>query len=77
MYWLKFKPGKGTKPSAGPSHPRPHPGRQMKIPERRILLPPSQPSRPRPGPRPRRILGKSKTQKELDDVLKKLKDMGK
>ena len=43
------------------------------MPERRILLPaPEKPKSPS-----RRPLGKSKTQKELDGVLKKLKDMSK
>lgn len=58
----------------GPRPGRPHgfprgPSRQVPIhpPERRILLP-SQPSRP--GPKP-----KKKSSKELDDVLKKLKEM--
>ncbi len=77
MFWLKLKGGRRSGPSGGPrfgpgpSSPyNPIPQRPM---ERRILIPPPQP-RPQPRPRP---TGKSPAQKELDDVLKKLKDMGK
>jgi hypothetical protein len=78
-FWLRAKSRFGkSRPGPGPPHrpgPRPPPHhRPMRrfIPERRILL-------PAPGPPPRRParVGKSRSQKELDDVLKKLKSMGK
>lgn len=90
--WLKIKSkfgkGKGSSGpnSRGPRRPppfhRPLPKRTISRrnipshPERRILLPKKQPN---PGPKPTlgKRIGKSRTQKELDDVLKKLKDMGK
>ena len=81
-YWLRMKSGFGrsSRPGRGPPGPRPrgpppsyhrpHLGRH--IPERRILLPALQ--------QPRRHAGKpvkSRAQKELDDVLNKLKGIGK
>ena len=80
-YWLRIKsrfgksrpgrgPGPGPRPRPPPPYHRPHLGRH--IPERRILLPVLQ--------QPRRHAGKpvkSRAQKELDDVLNKLKGIGK
>lgn len=77
MFWMRIKPGK-SKPGPGPRRPPhlfPPPTRRPvpRFPERRILLPgPQQPPSRRPAPR-----RPSRAQKELDDVLKKLKDMGK
>lgn len=62
------RPGPGPRP--GP-RPPPRPIHREPIPERRILLPAQEPAR-RPVRR-----GRSKTEKELDTVLKKLKDLGK
>lgn len=77
VLWLKIKGGRGRKgpmfggPRFGPGPgPSPIPNRPM---ERRILIPPPAQPRPRPMPRPMR---KSPSQKELDDVLQKLKKMG-
>jgi hypothetical protein len=83
-WWLKAKSKFGKRRGSGspstiprgpPSHGFPgvpssrHP---IRIPERKILLPTQQP-KPRHAPKLRR----SGTQKELDDVLKKLKEMSK
>lgn len=91
MWWLKAKSsfGKGGKgqSSGPPGRPGPGSGRpshgfsrfpskkpSMNAPERRILLPSE--SGPSQGPRPRHRQSKpSRPQKELDDVLKKLKEM--
>ena len=92
MLWLRMSKGRGSK-SSPPSSPfsmsRP-PGyppfrstqsapmhrAPMRPMERRIMLPPSQSSQARapqrPAPKP-----KSTAQKELDEVLKKLKEMAK
>ena len=88
IYWLKMKSKFGGK-SSGSSSSGPGPRRfgppspphgmlsRRPFPERRILLPgPSQ------SPKPRLVsshlpTGKSGAQKELDEVLKKLKEMGK
>ncbi len=86
-WWLKLKSGfgkgKGSGSSSGSGRPRgpprhgfpSFPSRKHPIrpPERRILLP-KEPDKPRSPPKP---LKKSGSQKELDDVLKKLKEMGK
>lgn len=89
IYWLKMKSGLGSgkgHSSSGPGPRRfgpptpPHGPMPMRrpFPERRILLPGTQaPSRPRPSPSKPASRSKSGAQKELDDVLKKLKDMGK
>ncbi len=67
-----FKEGKtsskpGMQPPRGPPYyPRPI----QRMPERRIIIPPQRPSQPI-----RRV--PSKSQNELDEVLKKLKEMGK
>jgi len=79
-------PGFGSSPPSRPSGPsfplfRPSPMMNrtpMRPPERRIMIPPSRPPQPsanaqqRPAPK-----AKSTAQKELDDVLKKLKEMSK
>ena len=74
--WLRMKSkSRGSRPGPRPGHRRPPPPRpphypRRARPERRIL--PTTLSQPlRPGRAP------SKSQKELDDVLKKLKSMGK
>lgn len=75
MLWLRIskKSGGSSGPSSRPNQPRPFsPMPQFFRPrpmERRII--PSSPSRPMP-PRP-----KSGAQRELDEVLRKLKEMGK
>jgi hypothetical protein len=73
----KFGRGGSRGPSHGPihrpgppSHPGPRPGPRP-FQERRILLPSPEQGRPAPRKAP------SRTQKELDEVLKKLKDMSK
>ena len=78
-FWLRIKsrfgksrPGRGPGPrprGPPPSYHRPHLGRH--IPERRILFPALQPRRHAGKP------VKSRAQKELDDVLNKLKGIGK
>ena len=73
MLWFRMKSGGKPKPGP-PRYPPYHPGYQqrpmMRVPERRILMP-MQPLR--------RPIARVKTgaQKELDEVLKKLKEMGK
>ena len=74
MLWFRMSSGgkpSGQKPPYRPSYPPSGYQRPMmqRVPERRILMP--QPLR-RPIAR-----AASGAQKELDDVLKKLKDMGK
>jgi len=87
MFWFKIKHRGGHKPG-GPGHPtsRPPPGffpRSMQRPiqriERRILLPSQAQHRPSPAQARPTTAAKMKSgaQKELDDVLKKLKEMGK
>ena len=76
-FWFKMKSGKGKSPGprpgpgyrGPPSYPPHYPRPTRPFPERRILLPQShkQPARP----------VRSAASKELDDVLKKLKNMGK
>ena len=81
--WHKFKsrfgksrPGSSGgpphRPGFGPVHHRPPPPRPSA--ERRVLVPHprSAPPHAKPGPKP-----KSTAEKELDDVLKKLKDLSK
>ena len=77
--WFKMK-SKGGKPgAAGPGYRGPpappytpyYPRPTRPFPERRILVPSQQPQRPALRP------VKSAASKELDDVLKKLKEMGK
>ena len=74
ILWFRITGGSGPK---GPSHPGPsypHQGYQQRpaprIIERRILVPHS-------SPPPRRPSRPSGAQRELDEVLKKLKEMGK
>ena len=77
MLWLKIskKSGAGSSSSSKPGFPRFPPSTSqnypMRVPERRILLPVNRPPQ-RPIVRP-----KSGAQKELDEVLRKLKEMGK
>ena len=71
-YWfrLKSKFGKSGKPRGGPTTPLfPAPGRRV-MP--RKILPPQRHQVRRPMPKPR-----AKPKPELDEVLKKLKEMGK
>ncbi|MEX0920175.1 MAG: hypothetical protein WDZ69_01165 [Candidatus Pacearchaeota archaeon] len=85
-FWLKIKSKFGGSKSGsgrgshGPGRPPGRPGPPPHYPrprrpssERRVL-PRPQPQQSRPSPRPERKSGASK---ELDDVLKKLKEMGK
>ena len=75
--WFKIKSkSRGSKPGPrpGPGYRRPPPSdypMRRPMSERRILPTLQQPLRPIGGP------GHSRSQKELDDVLKKLKSMGK
>lgn len=75
--WNNMRKGKqGPAPGAAPYRPYMPPPRYippMRVPERRIIPPPST---PQSQPQPIRRMP-SKSQKELDEVLKKLKDMGK
>src|SRR3989344_3586306 len=90
MLWLRMSKGRGSKssppsspfstsrpPSFPPSHPLNIPlfHRPMQRAPERKIMPPQQP--PRPLSRPVAPKPKSTAQKELDDVLKKLKDMAK
>jgi hypothetical protein len=76
MFWHRIKPGR-SKPSppshAPPHYPVHHRPLMHRVPERRIMLP-SQPIKQITKPLAKM---KSGAEKELDDVLKKLKDMGK
>lgn len=72
-YWIKFQSKlKKTKPGTpGPMYPMISPRAPMRSPMQRRILPPS--SRPQPQrPSPTR-----KPSSEIDDVLKKLRDIGK
>ncbi len=77
ILWFRMKSGGKPKPGPGPRPPyapQYFPGYQrpmIRVPERRILVPVQQPLR-----KPIAKI-KSGAQKELDDVLKKLKEMGK
>ena len=78
MLWFRIKPKGGSRPG-GPTHHGPPPGffppaiqRPIQRIERRILVPQHPVQRPAPSTRM-----KSGAQKELDDVLRKLKEMGK
>ena len=77
ILWFRMKSGGKPKPGSGPRPPyapQYFPGYQrpmMRVPERRILMPTQQPLR-----KPIAKV-KSGAQKELDEVLKKLKEMGK
>ena len=65
------KPASRTGPGAFPPRAPYYPSRPLqRMPERRIMIPQQRPQ-PQPVRRP------SKSQSELDDVLKKLKEMGK
>jgi len=71
--WFRIKPGKSKPFKRGPGPglpPVPSTGPRRRIASRHIM-PASHRPGPRPAPRPR------KEHSELDDVLKKLKDMGK
>ncbi len=71
MLWLKISRGSGgSKPTSGPSRPSfPPRFAPMRMPERRII--------PSSNQVQRRPMPKSGAQKELDEVLRKLKEMGK
>ncbi len=74
-FWFRIKPGskKFTRPERGPGPGFPHV--PSTIPRRRIISRRVMPAAHRPAPRaPRKP---AKTHKELDEVLKKLKEMGK
>lgn len=80
MFWFRIKPGKGKsgpRPFSGstspPHFPSPYIQRPIQRAERRILVPQHRPVQRHNS------MAKMKTgaQKELDDILKKLKDMGK
>jgi len=69
-YWLAFKKRKSSPPGKGgpffPTSPQPFPPRG--IPPRRMIPPSNMPTRPMPARRP---------EGDMEDVLKKLKEMGK
>jgi len=71
MFWFRIKPKKSKPSRPGPGFPpmRPMPPHRRIMP-RRIL--PSAHTHPRPAPRK-----PTRTHRELDEVLKKLKEMGK
>jgi PGF-pre-PGF domain-containing protein len=72
IYWLKIKSRRGPRPRQKRHLPYHRPLQRKYIPERRILFP----SSPQPRRKARRPV-KSRAQKELDDVLKKMKIKGK
>lgn len=77
MYWMRFT-SKGGRPPAGGAGPRgmggpplfPTAGAPMARPRPRRIMPPRRAPARRPGPKP-------KSPKEIDNVLKKLKEIGK